>query len=79
MKPDSKPPPIRQYYTVKLEVVAPMTLTYRVLAESPEQALELAAQAPLSQAPRPHLSKMKKLKASIYLAGTTLLQLIKNF
>lgn len=69
----------KQYYTVKLEVLAPTTLTYRILAENPEQALEMISRAPLSQAPMPNLSKMKKIKANVWLAGTTLLQLVKNF
>ncbi len=78
---DKKPaplPPIKQYYTVKVEIMAPVTLTYIVLADDPQQALERAYSAPLSRLPEIHFSRMKRLKASIYLKGTNLLQFIKN-
>lgn len=78
-----KPPPAKQYYTVKMEITAPATLEYKILAESPEQALEIATKASPGQflvsPPKPNLSRMKKLKANIYLAGTTLIKLTKNF
>lgn len=41
-KKTEKPKPIeKKYFTVKIETTLPATLTYNVLAETPEQALEL--------------------------------------
>lgn len=71
----------KQFYTVKMEVSAPVLLTYRVYAESPEQAIELVQKQPfqsLSEAPKPFLSRMRKLKATVYAAGNSLIQLTKN-
>lgn len=83
-KKEEKPPAIvKQYFTVKLEVTAPVTLTYRVLAEDAEQALNLVTKSPMTipmvAPPKPVLGKMKKLKANIYLAGTSLIKLVKIF
>ena len=33
--------PVQQYYDVKVECMLPAVLTYRILAESPQQAAEL--------------------------------------
>jgi len=80
-----KLPPAKElhYYTVKVEVTAPLVLEYRVLAEDPEEALDIVNKASPGQffvsPPKPNLSKMKKLKANIYLAGTSLLKLTKKF
>ncbi len=79
MKPEDKKSITPQYYTVKLEVMAPVILTYRILAESPEKAVEMLGQAPMVQVPQVQFHKMKKLKAKIYITGTNLLKLIKNF
>jgi hypothetical protein len=84
LKKEEKPiqPPAKQYYTIKMEVTAPVTLTYRILAENAEQALELVMKSPMTvpmvAPPKPVLNRMKKLKASVYLAGTSLVKLVKN-
>jgi len=71
--------PTKQYYTVTIEGSAPVTVSYRVLAENPEQALELTKNAPLAGPPRPQLSRLKKQKATVHLSGTTIIKLTCNF
>ena len=65
-----------QAYDVKVETMLPATLTYRVLASSPEEALEkVKKEAPKDIKHR--LSGKRDLKALIYDAGTMLLRLTK--
>lgn len=67
-----------KYYDVKIEVQLPATVIYKVLAESPEQALELANRAsPVSV--KYNLLRKKDLKATVYDAGTTMIRFLKNF
>lgn len=71
----------KQYYTVKVEANTPVLLTYRVYAEDPEQAIELVQRNPLSnlsEAPKPLLARMRKLKATVYSAGNSLIQFTKK-
>lgn len=73
---------IKEFFTVKIETLAPVTLTYRVYAESAEQAIDFAAKlAGQQQASPPIISfaKIKLLKAKAYMAGTSLIKSIKNF
>lgn len=75
-------PPQKQFYTVKLEVMAPVTLTMRVFAETPEDAEQMVSKnplPPLSGPPRPILSRIKRIKATVYKAGTNLYYLVKNY
>lgn len=72
-------PPAKLYFTVVVEATAPLTLTYRVLAETPEQALELIKNAPMSVPPKPQLARAKKHKASVYASGTSIIKLTKNY
>src|ERR1700743_414687 len=71
--------PEKQYYNILLETLIPTTLTYRVLAESPEEALDMIKTAPLSGPPKLQFPKLKKIKASIFLSGTSIIKLTKNF
>jgi hypothetical protein len=71
--------PIKQYFTIVVEANAPVTLQYRVLADDAEQALDLIKTAPLSAPPKPNIFRAKKIKASVYLTGTSLLKLTKNY
>jgi hypothetical protein len=65
-------------YDVKMEVTLPATIVYRVLAESPEEALELVKKAnPLSV--KYLLKKKRDLKALVYDAGTTLVRFTKTY
>lgn len=73
---------LKEYFTVKIETFAPIILTYKILADTPEEAAEIAAKKNGQQltAP-PHIlfAKLGKMKAKVYKAGTTLLRLTKNF
>jgi len=66
-------------YTVKVEVMAPVELTYRVWAETPEQAVELLRYGSLTAPPKPVLSKQKRIKATVYKYGTIMIEFIKKF
>lgn len=69
--------PIKQYFEVRMEVMLPATLTYRVYAETPEEAIELIKhKAPNTVKPR--INGKKDLKIMVYNAGTSLIRLIKN-
>ena len=64
-------------YDVKIEVMLPATLTYRIAAKSPEEALEKARKTP-PQNVKYRLQGKRDLKASIYDAGTLMVRLVKN-
>ena len=66
-------------YTVKVEVMAPVELTYRVWAEDPEQAVEMLRYGMLSAPPKPILSKQRRIKATVYKYGTVMIEFIKKF
>lgn len=71
-----KPKPLR-YYDVKIEVTMPGVLMYRVLADSPEAALEKALRnQPVNV--RPNLARARKIKAMIYESGSMVTKLVKN-
>lgn len=78
----TKQPPTKKYYTVKVETLTPVIYSYRVLAESPEEAIKISAdawkQASQSAPPQILSGKMKRLKATVYEYGTSLIKLIKN-
>lgn len=71
----------KEFFTVKIETLAPIILTYKILAETPEEAAIVAAKKQGQQQAIPPVivfAKLGKLKAKVYKAGTTLLQLTKN-
>ena len=68
----------RKLYTVKLEVMAPVELTYKIWAETPEEAAELRS-AVLSGPPKPNLMRKRNIKATVYRYGTVMIEFIKKF
>ena len=67
----------KQYYDVKIECMLPATLTYRVLAESAPQALELIkGKSPNSVQHK--LIGRKELMARVFNSGGNLLQHMKK-
>ena len=70
---------IKKQYTVKLVVMAPVELIYKVWAESPEEAMKTYDKSPLSAAPKPILSRKRKQKAIVYKLGTTIVELEKKY
>ncbi len=80
-KPIKKEPKKLFQYSVEIEVMVPATMYYRVQAENPEQALEIAiAQGPnkIYNAPKIFWGKLKRISAKILNAGTSMLQLTKK-
>lgn len=67
----------KKYYDVKVEVMLPATLTYRILAGNPEEALQLSKKAQ-PNAVRHRLVGKKDLKAMVYDAGSSIIRLVKN-
>jgi hypothetical protein len=67
----------KHYYDVKIECMLPATLTYRVLAEDPQEAaLLVKGLSPTGVKHRLH--GRKELKLSVYDAGSSMLRWMKN-
>lgn len=72
-----KPPPIKKYFDVRVEAMLPATLTYRVLAEDPEQASNMIK----NMAPNNVTHKLhgrKEFKLTVFDSGSTMIRFIKN-
>lgn len=67
----------KTYFDVKIECLLPSTLSYRVLAESPEEALSMTKTLPPNNV-QYRLAGRKNLKATVYDAGTLMVRLVKN-
>lgn len=78
LEAEAKLPPPKKYYDVKLEVTLPATITYRVLAESPEAAVELINNQPPMHV-KHVLNKKRNLKAVVYDGGSTLIRFTKKY
>lgn len=70
--------PEKQWYSVKLEVMVPAEITYRILATDESEAIQLSLKQSPSEPPRFRLPQMKRLSAKVYKAGTSLLKLSKK-
>ena len=69
-----------QQYSIKVEVLVPMVLTYSVTAENAQQALtKINSSLRPREISRPFLERMKKIQASVYRAGTIMLELVKKY
>ena len=79
-KKEIEPKP-KKNYTITLEVMAPVTLTYHILAEDEREALELMEKKVLSPdiITKPKLAGMKKIKAIVRLRYMTTIEKIKNY
>lgn len=74
------PPPVKQkkYYDIKLEATVPCLITYRILADDEQDALnQMKTKAPDSV--RPNVSKKKDIKATVHDAGSSILRFTKTF
>ena len=77
---ESKPKQ-KKYYRVKVEGLAPVIINYRVLAGSPEDALEMTEKVDYTKMdgmPKPDLRQLKKKKSVVYLHGTSTILGQKN-
>lgn len=69
----------KQYYTVEVEALVPAIIRYRILAETPEKAVEELDKTPPLDRPKLKLAKMRKQVARVYLWGTNMLHYVKRF
>jgi hypothetical protein len=69
----------KQLFTIKLEAMAPIELTYKVWAETPEQAVDLLKTATLTARPKPIIARKRNIKATVYRYGTMVIEFVKNF
>lgn len=69
----------KKYFDVKMEVLVPATVVYRVQAESAEQALDEVKESTPVHSVRYNLIRKKIIKSTVYDAGSTMLRFIKNF
>lgn len=67
----------KKYFEVRVTAMLPATLTYRVLAESPEQAAELIKRVSPNSVKHSLIGK-RDLKLMVYDAGSVILRFIKN-
>lgn len=68
----------QEYYTVSVEAKVPLVLKFKILAYSPEEALDrIQKEQPISK--DIFWNKMLKTKASVYKLGTSLILTVKNF
>lgn len=76
---EDKLPKIKEkfYFDVKLDCMLPATLTYKVLAEDPQQAAELIKNMSPTGVNHKLIGK-KDLKLSVYNAGGSFLRWSKN-
>lgn len=73
-------PAEKQYYKVEVEGWARTTFKYKILAESPEEALDMINKPqPLLEQPRPKPQGLKKISAKVFLFGTNMLKHMQNF
>jgi hypothetical protein len=70
-------PPPKFYYDVKVECMLPATLTYRVYAETPQQAAEMIRGLTPTMV-KHRLIGRKEIKLMVYDAGSTMIKFIKN-
>lgn len=67
----------KYYYDVKVDVMLPAILTYRVLAEDPQQAAELIKHMQPNSV-KHKLHGRKEHKLTVYDAGSSMIRFIKN-
>jgi len=72
--------PKPQSFVVKMEVMVPVTITYKITAKTPEEAIDICTKGKekhQSAPPKIHYIKMKKIKAKVYKSGTSNVVLTK--
>lgn len=75
---DQPAPPTPQFFEVKVEATVPCTLSYRVWANSPDEALDkIKTQSPSQFTPK--IQQKKISKATVYNAGTIMVRATRNY
>lgn len=71
----------KEFYTVKIEALVPSVLEYKVLAETPEKAMEIALKEnnKFYTAPKLNFSSLKIKLIKVFKFKDVFLQLIKRF
>ncbi len=72
---------VKSYFTVKMETISPVILTYRIYAESPEEAVQIALKQSGQQMispPQIIWGRLKHIKATVYASGSSLVKYVKN-
>jgi hypothetical protein len=70
----------QETYTIEIKALAPIVLKYRVVATSPEEAVENVSRTGiLIENPKPQLSTMKRISVAVYKYMTKTLLYSKNF
>ena len=66
--------PEKKYYDVVIELVSPITVKYRVLSESPQEAAKMAesGKLPPTFISKPRIEKQRIKTLMVYLAGTVM-------
>ena len=67
----------KKYWDIKVEAQLPATLTYRIFAASPEEAVALINSSQPTQVKYKLIGK-KSFKATVYDAGCSVIKLVKN-
>lgn len=76
----SDKPNTPQSFDVKIEVMVPMTITYRVTANSAQEALKEADKhSARKTATAQHMHRRIKLKATVYLPNSNMIKYTKTF
>lgn len=73
-----KTPKQKFYYDIKIECMIPATLTYKILAEDPNQAVELIKGKTPTGVTYKIIGRRDKV-LRVYDAGSSLIKLILNF
>ena len=71
-------PPVKKYFDIRVEAVVDCAIQYRVLAGTPEEALEQFNRTNPVQV-RPNTARKRISKATVYDSGSTVIRLIKRF
>jgi hypothetical protein len=72
----------KEYYDVVVDCTLPAVVKYRILAESPEQAIEEFDKNKKFYSPtfvKYNVSLQKKIKASVYEASCSVIKFIKKY
>lgn len=74
---DAKQPIPKRYFDIRVECTLPATITYRVLAETPEQAASLIKGTQPTSV-KHKLALRRETKITVYDSGSTIIRFIKN-
>jgi hypothetical protein len=70
-------PPEKHYYDVKVECMLPATLTYRILAETPQQAAEMIKGKQPNSVHHKIIGR-KELVLKVYNSGSSMMRFMKK-